>query len=38
VDDILSFLQDVLMPNNLEVHLEDGFQAVREALWLRMRL
>lgn len=32
VDGILRFLQDVLMPRNLEVHFEDGFQAVREAL------
>jgi internalin A len=32
VDGILLFLQDVLMPRKLEVHLEDGFQAVREAL------
>jgi len=36
VDDILVFLQDVLMPHNLEVHLEDGFQAVREALRRRL--
>lgn len=33
---ILRFLQDVLMPRNLEVHFEDGFQAVREALRRRL--
>jgi internalin A len=32
VDDILVFLQDVLMPRKLEAHLDDGFEAVREAL------
>jgi internalin A len=36
VDDILVFLKDVLMPRNLEAHLDDGFQAVREALRRRM--
>jgi internalin A len=36
VDGILVFLQDVLMPRKLEVHLDDGFQAVREALQRRM--
>ncbi|HKI04653.1 MAG TPA: COR domain-containing protein [Thermoanaerobaculia bacterium] len=36
VDDILVFLQDVLMPRKLEAHLEDGFQGVREALRRRM--
>ncbi|HEY0552948.1 MAG TPA: COR domain-containing protein [Thermoanaerobaculia bacterium] len=36
VDGILAFIQDVLMPRKLEVHLEDGFQAVREALRRRM--
>ena len=36
VDDILVFLQDVLMPRNLEAHLDDGFQAVREALRRRI--
>jgi hypothetical protein len=36
VDDILVFLQDVLMPRKLEVHFDDGFQAVREALWRRI--
>jgi len=36
VDDILIFLQDVLMPRKLEVHLKDGFQAVREAVRRRM--
>lgn len=36
VDDILVFLQDVLMPRKLEVHLDDGFQAVRDALRRRM--
>jgi len=38
VDDILFFLQDVLMPRKLEVHLDDDFQAVREALRRRMGL
>jgi internalin A len=36
VDDILVFLQDVLMPRQLEAHLDDGFQAVREALRRRI--
>ena len=36
VDGILRFLQDVLMLRNLEVHFEDGFQAVREALRRRL--
>jgi internalin A len=36
VDDILVFLADVLMPRKLEAHLDDGFQAVREALRRRM--
>ena len=36
VDDILVFLQDVLMPRKLEAHLDDGFQAVREALRRRV--
>src|SRR5215218_1445491 len=36
VDDILVFLQDVLMPRKLEAHLDDGFQAVREALRRRI--
>ncbi len=36
VDGILVFLQDVLMPRKLEVHLDDGFRAVREALWRRV--
>jgi internalin A len=36
VDGILVFIQDVLMPRKLEAHLEDGFQAVREALRRRM--
>jgi internalin A len=37
VDDILVFLQDVLMPRKLKVHLDDGFEAVREALRRRVR-
>ena len=37
VDDILVFLQDILMPRKLEVHLDDGFQSVREALRRRIR-
>jgi internalin A len=38
VDGILVFLQDVLMPRKLEAHLDDGFQAVREALrrWMEV--
>jgi internalin A len=36
VDGILVFIQDVLMPRKLEAHLDDGFQAVRDALRLRM--
>jgi internalin A len=36
MDDILFFLQDVLMPRKLEVHFEDGFQAVRDALRRRV--
>jgi internalin A len=36
VDGILVFLQDVLMPRKLEVHFEDGFLAVREAVRRRM--
>jgi hypothetical protein len=32
VDGILVFIQDVLMPRRLEVHLDDGFQAVRDAV------
>jgi len=36
VDDILGFLQDVLMPRKLEAHLDDGFQAVRDALRRRI--
>jgi TIR domain len=36
VDGILVFIQDVLMPRKLEAHLDDGFQAVREALRRRM--
>jgi internalin A len=36
VDDILVFLNDVLMPRKLEAHLDNGFQPVREALRSRM--
>jgi internalin A len=36
VEGILVFIQDILMPRKLEVHLDDGFQAVREALRRRM--
>lgn len=36
VDAILVFLQDVLMPRKLEAHLDDGFQAVRDALRRRI--
>ena len=36
VDDILVFLADVLMPRKLGAHLDDGFQAVRDALRRRM--
>ena len=36
VEEILACFQDVLMPRSLEVHLDDDFQAVREALRRRM--
>jgi len=36
VDDILVFLNDILMPRKLEAHLDSGFQPVREALRRRM--
>jgi internalin A len=36
IDDILVFLNDVLMPRQLEVHLDNDFQAVREALRRRL--
>ena len=36
LDGILVFLQDVLMPRKLEAHLDNGFEAVREALRRRM--
>jgi internalin A len=36
IDDILVFLQDVLMPKALDAHLEDGFPAVLEALRRRI--
>jgi internalin A len=36
IDDILNFLQDVLMPRKLDAHLDNGFEAVREALWRRL--
>jgi hypothetical protein len=36
VDGILVFLQDVLMPRKLDAHLNDGFEAVREALRQRL--
>ena len=36
VDDILVFLNDILMPRKLEAHLDNGFQPVREALRRRM--
>jgi internalin A len=36
VDGILVFLQDVLMPRQLDVHFTDGFQVVREALRRRI--
>ena len=36
IDDILASLNDVLMPRQLEVHLDDDFQAVREALRQRL--
>lgn len=37
VAQILGFLNDVLMPKKLEAHLDDGFEAVREALGRRLR-
>jgi internalin A len=36
VDDILGFLQDLIIPRKLEVDLDDGFQSVRDALRRRM--
>jgi internalin A len=36
IDDILVFLNDDLMPRQLEVHLDSDFQAVREALRRRL--
>ncbi|MEM7481880.1 MAG: leucine-rich repeat domain-containing protein [Acidobacteriota bacterium] len=36
IDDILAFCQDVLMPRKLDVHFDDGFAAVREALRRRI--
>lgn len=36
LDDILVFLQDVLMPRKLEAHLDDGFPAVLRALRRRI--
>jgi internalin A len=36
IDDILVFLQDILMPRQLEAHLDDGFPAVLEALRRRV--
>ena len=37
IDDILVFLNDVLMPRQLEAHLDNDFQAVREALRRRLQ-
>ena len=37
VDDILHFLNDVLMPRQLDAHFEGDFQAVREALRRRIQ-
>ena len=36
IDDILFFLQDIVMPRRLEEHLDNGFQAVLEALRRRI--
>jgi internalin A len=36
VDEILVFLNDVLMPRNLEANLDNGFEAVRDALRRRL--
>ena len=36
IDDILVFLNDVLMPRQLEVHLDNDFKAVRDALRRRL--
>ena len=36
VDDILVFLNDVLMPRQLKAHLDHGFPALREALQRRI--
>ncbi len=37
VDSILVFLQDILMPRNLDAHFDNGFKAVREALHSRLK-
>jgi internalin A len=36
IDDILTFIQDVLLPRNLETQLADDFEAVRQALKRRI--
>jgi internalin A len=36
VDDILVFLQDILMPRKLEAHLDNDFEEVRAALLRRL--
>jgi hypothetical protein len=36
VDSILLFLKDILMPRQLDAHLDHGFPAVREALRRRL--
>jgi len=38
VDDILIYLQDILMPRNLDAHLDDGFAAIRGALRRRLEV
>ena len=36
VDQVLFFLKDILMPRKLEAHIDNGFQAVRDALRRRI--
>jgi internalin A len=38
VDEILVFLKDILMPRKLDIHLDDDFHLVRDALRKRMRM
>jgi internalin A len=38
VDSILVYINDILMPRQLQAHLDDGFQAVRDALRRRLKI